>query len=146
MDSSVTQEARLEKLLQRLASLKLMRPPSSCELTPPQIGILFLVRRSPGCGVLELADELGVTGPTISVAVSRLVKSDWLEQRSDPTDRRAKPLFLTKRSEALLSEIRVYQREMLNLFMSGLGAQEQEDFLRLFDKALSSVEEKIDLD
>ena len=94
----------------------------------------------------SLQPALGVTGPTISVAVSRLVKSDWLEQRSDPTDRRAKPLFLTKRSEALLSEIRVYQREMLNLFMSGLGAQEQEDFLRLFDKALSSVEEKIDLD
>ena len=146
MDSAETQEIRLETILQRLASLRLMRPPAGCELTSPQIGILFRVQRFPGSGVLELADELGVTGPTISVAVSRLVKNGWLEQRSDPDDRRAKPLYTTGRSEALLRELRRYQREMLDLFMSDLEAQEQEDFLFLFDKALSSVEEKLDLD
>lgn len=146
MSSAITQEARLEIILKRLASLKLMRPPASCELSPPQIGILFMVRRSPGCGVLELADELGVTGPTISVAVRRLVKNGWLEQRIDPADRRAKPLYLTKKSEALLDELRIYQRRTLKLFMSGLEAKEQEDFLFLFDKALIVVEENFNSD
>ena len=146
MNSIISSEAQLENLLQRLASLRLMRLPKECELSTPQVGILFWVRHAPGSGVLEIADELGVTGPTISVAVRRLIKEDWLEQRSDPNDRRAKPLYLTKKSELLLEELRTHQKQAMKLFMSGLEHPEQEAFLTLFDKALSAVEEKFDLD
>lgn len=146
MNAIISSEAQLENLLRRLASLRLMRLPKDCELSTPQVGILFWVRRSPGSGVLEIADELGVTGPTVSVAVRRLIKDGWLEQRTDPKDRRAKPLFLTGKSETLLEELRTYQKQALKLFISGLEQQEQQTFLSLFDKALNAVEEKFDLD
>lgn len=146
MNSIISSEAQLENLLRRLSSLRLMRLPENCELSTPQVGILFLVRRSPGSGVVEIADELGVTGPTVSVAVRRLIKDGWLEQRTDPNDRRAKPLYLTEKSESLLGELRTYQKHAMKLFISGLEVQEQDMFLTLFDKALCAVEEKFDVD
>ncbi|MBL7164335.1 MAG: winged helix-turn-helix transcriptional regulator [Anaerolineales bacterium] len=144
MYSSTTPESQMEALLRRLASLRLMRPPQDCELSPPMVGILFWVLQSPGCGVLDLAEGLKVTPPTVSVGVMRLVKDGWLESRRDPEDRRAKPLYLTEKSETLLEQLRMYQREAFKIFLSGLIPAEQEMFISLFDKALSAIEEALD--
>lgn len=144
MSSIETTETRLEALLRRLADLRLMRLPQGCELSPPMVGMLFLVYQKPGRGVLEISDELGVTPPTVSVGVRKLVKNGWLEQRRDPDDKRAKPLFLTEKSEALLEELRQHQRVALKLFLSSLEVQEQETFLQLFDKAMRAVEDAHD--
>jgi len=70
-----------------------------------------------------------------------LVKGGWLERHNDPHDKRAKPLYLTEKSETLLEQLRMHQREASKVFLSGLDLQEQETFLSLFDKALSNVEE-----
>ena len=141
MFSSEASETQMEGLLRRLASLRMMRPPKDCELSPPLVGILFWVSKSPGCGVLELAEGLKVTPPTVSVGVRRLVKGGWLERRSAPDDRRAKPLYLTGKSETLVEQLRMHQRKVFKIFLSGLTPQEQGSFLSLFDKALSTVEE-----
>ena len=130
-------------MLGRLASLRLMRPPQDCELSPPLVGILFWISQSPGCGVLDLAEGLKVTPPTVSVGVRRLVKDGWLESRQDPEDRRAKPLYLTEKSGTLVEQLRMHQRKALKIFLSGLVPAEQEMFIALFDKALSAVESEM---
>jgi len=141
MDMPETPETQLDLLLRRLVSLRLMRLPQDCELSPPMVGILFWVSQSPGCGVLDLAAGLKVTPPTVSVGVRRLAKRGWLERGRNPGDKRAKPLFLTEKSEALLDQLRLHQREVYKTFLSALIPSEQEMFLALFDKALSAVEE-----
>lgn len=133
-------EARMEALLRRLAALRLMRLPHDCELSPPLVAILYWVSQSPGCGVRELAEGLKVTPPTVSVGVRRLVKGGWLERRHDPVDKRAKPLYLTEKSETLLEQLRMHQRAAFKVFLAGLESQEQETLLALFDKALSTIE------
>ena len=133
-------EARMEALLRRLAALRLMRLPHGSELSPPLVAILHWVSQSPGCGVQELAEGLKVTPPTVSVGVRRLVKGGWLERRHDPDDKRAKPLYLTEKSETLLEQLRMHQRATFKIFLSGLESQEQETFLCLLDKALSAIE------
>ncbi len=141
MIDPISPETRIEALLRRLTALRLMRPPKNCELSPPMVGILYWVFQSPGSGVQELAEGLQVTPPTISVAVRRLTREGWLERRHNPKDRRAKPLYLTAKSETLLSELRIYHNQVLKAFLSGLTLDEQEHFLQLFERALSAVEE-----
>jgi len=141
MTSSNSPEIRMEALLQRLSALRLMRLPKDCELSPPLVAALYWVSRHPGCGVQELAEGLKVTPPTVSVGVRRLVKNGWLERRRDPDDKRAKPLFLTEKSETMLAQLRTHQQAALKEFLSGLEPAEKDTFLLLFDKAVSSVEE-----
>ncbi|MBC8507008.1 MAG: MarR family transcriptional regulator [Anaerolineales bacterium] len=131
----------MEALLQRLSALRLMRPPTDCELSPPLIAALYWISQHPGCGVQDLAEGLKVTPPTVSVGVRRLVKDGWLERRRDPNDKRAKPLYITEKSETLLAQLRMHQRAALKEFLSGLMPEEQDTFLLLFDKAVSKVED-----
>jgi DNA-binding MarR family transcriptional regulator len=140
MISSTTAEDKLKVLLKRLRSLRLLRNPSDCELTPSQIGMLAWIARSPGCGVLEIAAALNLTAPTVSVGIQRLTKDGWLERRQDPDDRRAKPIYLTERSAVLMKSLRAHQERSLKLFLSGLNLGEQEKLLILFEKAVSNME------
>lgn len=140
MTSLTKPEDRLRALLHRLRSLHLMRVPPDFALTPSQMGMLAWIARSPGCGVLEIAAALGLTAPTVSVGVQRLTKDGWLECRQDPDDRRAKPIYLTERSATLMKHLHEHQEHSLKLFLSGLTLQEQEQFLKLFERAVSSME------
>lgn len=140
MCSADTPDERLKRLLQRLRSLRLMRLPPDSELTPSQLAMLSWVARYPGSGVLEIAQGLDITPPTVSVGVQRLVDESWLERRQDPDDKRAKPLYLTEDAEAFMQQIRSHHGEMMRMFLSGLTSEEQEQFLTLFERAVSGME------
>jgi len=58
-------------------------------LTTAQLRVLFLVRESPGVTAGELAHKIGVTPPTISGIVDRLVKMDLVRREDDESDRDA---------------------------------------------------------
>jgi len=139
-----TRELKLRELLHRLMALRLTRrTPPGCELPPGAIGILLWVARSPGCGVLELAEAMRVKPPSISVGVRRLVRDGWLERRQDPKDRRAKPLYLTDKGEALVVQMHTYHDEVMRLFLSGLQPEEQDQFLNLFNRAVTAMEKTL---
>jgi DNA-binding MarR family transcriptional regulator len=106
----------------------------------PQVAMLNWVARSPGCGVRDIAQGLRVTPPTISVGVRRLVKDGWLEQRNDPDDRRARPLFLTDKGKGFVDIIHQHRMETIRLFLSGLSNVEQEQLICLLDRAIGALE------
>ncbi len=57
-------------------------------LTTAQLRVLFMVREQPGVTAGELANRLGVTPPTISGIVDRLVKLKLVRRDDDKSDRR----------------------------------------------------------
>jgi DNA-binding MarR family transcriptional regulator len=63
--------------------------------TIPQLRTLAFVHRRPGACLFELAEHLGVTRPTASSLVERLVKRDMLTRTPDPQERRRVLLTLT---------------------------------------------------
>jgi DNA-binding MarR family transcriptional regulator len=107
----------------------------------PQAAVLRWVARSPGCGVRDIAKGLHVTPPTISVGVRRLVEDGWLEQRSDPHDRRARPLYPTEKGQQYLNTLRQHHNRMLRIFLSGLSPDEQETLINLLGRAIAALEE-----
>ena len=133
-------ENQMIDLFRRMGRLPMMKPPNESPLSMPQATMLNWVARSPGCGVREIAQGLHVTPPTVSVGVRRLVKDGWLEQRNDPNDRRARPLFLTEKGQAFVDMIQKHRTAMIRLFLSGLSADEQEQLISLLDRAVSALE------
>jgi len=133
-------ENQMLALLKRMSDLPMMKPPSESPLSMPQAAMLNWVARSPGCGVRDIAKGLHVTPPTISVGIRRLVQDGWLEQRNDPDDRRARPIFLTEKGVELVTTFKEHRTQMLKLFLSGLARDEQENLICLLDRAISSLE------
>jgi DNA-binding MarR family transcriptional regulator len=133
-------ETRFINLLKHISTLPVVRLPEDIDLSPPAVAILFWISRSPGCGVLEVAKALGVTPPTISVGISRLVKAGWLERGSDPDDRRAHPIFLTSKGERLVAHVREHRTKMLRIFLSALTPDEQEQLLRFLERGIQALE------
>lgn len=74
-------------------------------LSVPQFRALNHIGLRPGCSVSAVAAFLGVTLPTASVMVDRLVKAGMVETRTDARDRRRSALHLTEAGAALLSTI-----------------------------------------
>ena len=133
-------EDRMMAILQRMSSMPMMMPSKEFPLSSPQIALISWVNRSPGCGVLDIAKGLNITPPTVSVGIRRMVKDGWLEQRSDPNDKRARPIFLTEKGVELVKTLKLHRTQMLKLFLSGLEDEEKEQLICLLDRAVSAIE------
>ena len=133
-------ENRIMDLFKRMSKLPMLKPPSESPLSMPQMKMLNWVARSPGCGVREIARGLHITPPTVSVGVRRLIKDGWLEQKDDPSDGRARPLFLTKKGRGFVDIVQQHRTQSVKLFLSGLSPDEREQLVTLLDRAISALE------
>lgn len=134
-------EARLSRLMQRLWNI----PDGGFQkgkfdITMPQLRLIVFISRNSGCHLQDIAEGLDLTPPTVSVGIRKLEEGGWLERRSDPEDGRATCVFLTKESERIVQEALAHQKQVANLFFSGLSGSEQEQLLELLEKGIHSVE------
>jgi DNA-binding MarR family transcriptional regulator len=110
-------------------------------VTGPQLTLLQSVATSPGCGIQEIADGLGLTAPTVSVAVRRLEEAGLLERQPDPADGRAVRLFLTDQGQAMQQRAQSFRLDKMRRLLAGLAAGEQEQLLSLLERAVAAAEE-----
>lgn len=75
------------------------------DLTMQQLRVLTRVAREPGITGHELGRRLGVTAPTASGLVERLVEKNLLERVDDPLDRRVRRLRLTEDGARMISGV-----------------------------------------
>ena len=75
------------------------------DLTMQQMRVLGLVGHEPGLTGQELSARLGVSAPTASGIVDRLVAKGLLSRVDDPDDRRVRRIALTPDGNHLLSGI-----------------------------------------
>jgi DNA-binding MarR family transcriptional regulator len=95
-------------------------------LSMAQLGALFQIRRRGGCGVSELADELGVTSSAASQLLERLVHQGLILRLEDPSDRRVKQVILTDKGLQVLQEaIRARQSWLYDLADTLLDSEKE---------------------
>ena len=134
---------QLIALFSRLEALGLERPPlKRSPLSLPQFGLLATIWRKPGSRVIDIAETLGVSKPTVSVAANKLEKAGWLRRKVDPADRRSARLYLSTKANLLATQVLRHRRKRINEFMGGLTEGEQADLLKLLDKAITHLEDK----
>lgn len=142
--TKITLEEQFFILMRRLRSLALDDHPEGNEtVSPARMALLDTIAGMPGCGVGDIAAELDLTPPTVSVGIHRLEESGFVERKPDPQDGRSIRLFLTRRGQALQRQIRSKHLKKFRLLLSGLPPEEQQELLDLLQRALNAAEAKV---
>jgi len=97
--------AELRPVLLRLAR-ELRKETEQLGVTARQATLLWLVKRSPGLSLAELAAEEGISPPALSGHVDRLERVGLLERVRSSEDRRRVGLRLTDEGERLMRSVR----------------------------------------
>lgn len=77
------------------------------KLTRAQWRALKTIRRKEGVSQTELADFLDMQPIPVGRLIDRLEKTDYIERRADPADRRRWRLYLTPKAHAVVDEMEV---------------------------------------
>jgi MarR family transcriptional regulator, transcriptional regulator for hemolysin len=108
-------------------------------LTLSQCKVLVRLERNQGVSQARLAELAEIEPMTMVRILDRMESDGWLERRPDPSDRRARCLYLTKRSKPLLDEIwRLADLTLADAF-AGVGNSEREAFLKLLERVHRNV-------
>ena len=103
--SSDAVASELRPVLLRLAR-ELRKETEQLGITSRQATLLWLVKRSPGLSLAELAVEEGISPPAMSGHVDRLERAGLLERVRSSDDRRRVGLRLTDEGERLMRRVR----------------------------------------
>ena len=123
--SPETVAAELRPAILRLAR-ELRKETEQLGITARQVTFLWLVKRSPGLSLAELAAEEGVSPPAMSGHVDRLERGGQLERLRSTDDRRRVGLRLTDEGERLLRRVRARRTTWLIQRLQTLDEHELE--------------------
>ena len=89
-------------------------------ITRAQWAVLVRLERSEGLNQTELADVLDLQPITLTRLLDKLSDSGLIERRPDPSDRRAKRLFLTPAARPLLKRLAELGEETMTSTLAGI--------------------------
>lgn len=88
----------------------------------------------------ELAERMGVEGPTLVRMLNRLEQEGLVERLETPTDRRAKTIRLTTKAESAISEIVAVSGPFRDDILQDIPPDELRTCLSVFDRIMGRLE------
>jgi DNA-binding MarR family transcriptional regulator len=128
-------------VLLRLAR-ELRKETEQLGITARQATFLWLVKRSPGLSLAELAAEEGISPPAMSGHVDRLERAGFLLRVRSDDDRRRVGLRLTDEGERLMRRVRARRTTWLANRMSALDHAD----LAAIDAALPALARLVEIE
>jgi len=123
----------------RLMRKDFERRTRSVGLTRAQWQTLFHLARNEGCNQVTLADLLEVEPITLARVVDKLEACGLVERRPDPSDRRARLLFLGERAHPLLEQLRALGAETREIALAGISEDERTLLMTLLTKMRANL-------
>jgi MarR family transcriptional regulator, organic hydroperoxide resistance regulator len=137
----MTTEKLAEDLLTLWRILRgLSHPVRRAEMTPEQYWLLRLLNRAGSLSVGELANELGITTSSATVACKRLEKAGLLTRERWADDERIVRVALTERGLAQIDAWRQRKRESLTDLLSVLDQHDQQELQRIIERVLEAAD------
>ncbi len=109
------------------------------DLTPVQYAALAALEHNPGIDQATLAGQIAYDRTTITGVIDRLVQKGLMLRLASPRDRRANVLELTDEGHRVLQGVVPAVEAAQDVMLRGLTPEEAAEFLRLFRKAISAV-------
>ena len=103
-------------------------------LTPPDTGILRLLRMAPGISQQELSARLQIHPSRLVAILDNLEKRTLVERKPNPQDRRLYSLHLTKDGSEILQQIGKVAREHQDALLSTLSSEERAQLTELLHR------------
>ena len=89
----------------------------------------------------DIAGAFRVSPSTLSSMLDKLEAEEYLERRTDPSDRRATTLTLTEKGRSRAEEIKVQRMSMMGRLFSRLDDEDKKTLIRLLRKMVPEEEE-----
>lgn len=87
----------------------------------------------------ELAEELHITPPSVTMVARRLVQTGLVRRTQHPSDSRVALLALTKQGHALHEQLYAEHVTRMAQLLQGLTPEEQRQFLSLLARAVEAL-------
>jgi DNA-binding MarR family transcriptional regulator len=114
---------------------------TSLSLSRAQLRILVLLQREGSAAVGQLAAALGVTLPSVTATVDRLVHAGLVSREDDPNDRRRVINRLTPAGLTLLERLQEGRRARLVAALERLAPNELEALVASLDRFETALRE-----
>jgi len=95
------------------------------DITPMQWSVLAAVLEEPGSAQAHIAKRLGIDAVTLGQAIDALEQKRLVKREADPTDRRGRQLFITRRGTDLRLRLRPSMLEAQDRLLSALTKAER---------------------
>lgn len=115
------------------------------DLTKGQYLYVVRIGENPGIILENLANIIKVDKATASRAIQKLEKNEFIERRSDETNKKIKKIFLTKKGKDVYLFIKRENDYSNEMAMNGLSDSEKELIHQLLVKVQTNVEGDWDL-
>src|SRR5215469_3809741 len=116
------------------AALRFAERLNALQLSPPDAGVLRLLRMSAGISQQELATRLRIHPSRLVAIVDNLEERKFVERKVNPDDRRLYSLQLTSSGVEILGQIGKVAREHQDALLSALSSEERVELELLLHK------------
>jgi MarR family transcriptional regulator, transcriptional regulator for hemolysin len=111
-------------------------------LTRAQCRTLGYLARNEGINQAGLADLLEIRPMTLVRQIDRMQEAGWIERRPDPTDRRARRLYLTDKARPVLGRIWDVSSETQDQVLASLTPDEAEQLIDLMRRVHAALADR----
>jgi MarR family transcriptional regulator for hemolysin len=108
-------------------------------LTLMQCKVLLHLSRSEGASQVRLCELTDIEPMMMVRILDRMEADKLLERRSDPADRRARRLYLTRKATPILDEIDRIMEVTRNEVFAGVSKADREAFLKVLEHVHQNV-------
>lgn len=126
----------------RLFGRRFDRNGKRLQLTRAQCRTLSYLARNEGINQAGLADLLEIRPMTLVRQIDRMQEAGWIERRPDPTDRRARRLFLTDKARPVLGRIWDVSTETQDQILASLSPDEADQLIELLRRVHGSLADR----
>lgn len=111
-------------------------------LTRAQCQVLFRLVVHEGLNQARIAEILEIEPISLARLIDRMEEAGWVERRSDPTDRRARLLYLTAKAKPVIDRMIEVGLATRAEALAGLSGAEREKLLELLLRVRGNLSEK----
>lgn len=96
-----------------------------------QVGIMFILSKTDGLTGRQLASKMGITPPSMTVAIQKLEHMGYVQKVADEKDQRRMHIFLTDAGRECLENLKENLELSEDLLYRGISTEERMLFRRL---------------
>ncbi len=138
-------EIRIQKLKDILLELRHLDgnvPPfEALKITPSQYVYIDKLHHVGPCKLQTLAQDLGLTPPTVSVMIKGLERKALVIRNVDVTDRRSFIFKLTRNGQSVYTKVDNFRCNKVATLLAHINEEEQELLLKLLEKTIKTKKE-----
>lgn len=106
---------------------------------PGQLPVMGAIYHNEGLSLRELAEQIHIKPPTVTVTIQRLEKCGMVYKKPDEKDQRINRIYLTEKGKATEEQIGKIVQNTEETLIKGFSESEKIQFIELLTKATENL-------